>query len=113
MTRNHATITHIGHRRSKRSARFEKRELVEGLESRVLLTGTLIPGTNISDIFYDPVRNQLDVAVSSGFLQRYDAVTRTLVSTIAIGGQPGRGDITPDGNFIYLTDGVTKVNSQD
>ncbi len=86
----------------------EQRALMEGLESRLLLAATLIPFTNHYDSIFDATRNQLDVVGSSG-VSRYNAATGDLLSTISVLGWPGPGDITPDGNYLLLTDRQVKT----
>ncbi|MGN6367424.1 MAG: Ig-like domain repeat protein [Phycisphaerae bacterium] len=86
----------------------EKRMMVEGLESRLLLAATLLPVADHYGLIFDATRNQLDV-VGSNAVYRYDAGTGAMLSSINIPGSPGPGDITPDGHYLLLTDRSARV----
>jgi hypothetical protein len=77
---------------------------LEALESRVLLSSALISQPDHNAVIYDPTRHQLDIAGTGGTLYRYDVITKQLVSSIQVGGRPSQGDITLDGQYLYLSD---------
>src|SRR6266576_1317687 len=92
---------------------------LEPLESRTLLSSNaleptldfqaatppsiLIPGLIPRDLIFDPTRNQL-LSLQNDTVERYDAFTGALVGSILIDHSLQRGDITPDGKYLYLTD---------
>ncbi len=90
-------------RRRPRAARG-RRPLLEQLEDR-LTPSTLIPVTNHRDLVYDASRNQLDITTSAGQVQRWDVGTQTLLSAYAVGSSLYGADVTPDGAYLYATEG--------
>src|SRR6266850_7882360 len=63
----------------------------------------LIPGLIPRDLIFDPTRNQL-LSLQLDTVARYDASSGALVGSIFIDHGLQRGDITPDGKYLYLTD---------
>jgi DNA-binding beta-propeller fold protein YncE len=73
--------------------------------------GTLIPVTDRRDHVYDPSRGLLYITTTRGTVERYDVVSKTLLTPFAVGNSLNGADITPDGSALYVTEnqrGVTK-----
>src|ERR1700733_10071512 len=79
----------------RRSTAKLVRSAVESLESRVLLSGSLIV-TAYHDLVFDPTRNQLLITTPSGLLQRFDEATQTMLAPYSVGSNLEGADITPD-----------------
>jgi sugar lactone lactonase YvrE len=110
-----------GSRRGCRALRRGRISLcLEQLEDRVT-PSTLIPVPNRRDLVYDGFRGLLYMTTSAGALQRYDVQAQQLLSPFAVGASPEGADITPDGQYLYVTEGqvgatqgfVRKVNLDD
>ncbi|MBD2186167.1 hypothetical protein H6G03_34785 [Planktothrix sp. FACHB-1375] len=67
----------------------------------------LIPVSNRRDQVFDPTRNLLYITTSDGKVQRYNVVTKTLLSAFNVGTSLNGADITPDGNFLYVAENQT------
>src|SRR4051794_22099657 len=80
--------------------------LLEQLEDR-LTPSTLIPVTNHRDLVFDASRGQLDITTSDGKVQRWDAVHQGLLSSYNVGTSLYGADVTPDGSYLYATEGQT------
>src|SRR4051812_41253064 len=63
----------------------------------------LLPGSQPRDLVFDPTRNQLLVTYFNR-VERYNASTGNLVSTIMVGSSLWGGDITEDGKYLYVSD---------
>ncbi len=104
--RNRKTLTQKWESNVTQKRHHRRRYLchyLEALESRQLLSSTLLSAPNHQDVVYDPTRNQLLVVSSAGTITRFDS-SGNLVGTINIGNGPiGAADISPDGQFLYLT----------
>ena len=57
-------------------------------------------------MIYDHVRNQLLVTTGNQ-VYRFDEATGTLLPAINMGIALNEGDITADGNFLYVADGTS------
>jgi hypothetical protein len=91
------------HRPFSRKARHPRYVGLEALESRVLLDSTLIPVTDHRELIVDSSRNQLLIIGTTGTINRYDLSSNQLLSPINLGFAPGGADITPDGQYLYIT----------
>src|SRR5438128_1950567 len=76
---------------------------VERLEDRVV-PSTLIPVSNRRDLIFDPMRGLLDITTSGGSLQQFSVKAQQLIGNLVLAQSLNGGDISPDGNFVYLTD---------
>jgi DNA-binding beta-propeller fold protein YncE len=82
---------------------------------------TLIPVSHRRDLVWDAARGLLYLTTSDGSVQRYDPATQTLLAPFQVGASPEGADITPDGKYLYVTEGqagatqgfVRKVNLDD
>jgi DNA-binding beta-propeller fold protein YncE len=105
-------------RRAARRGRVRPR--LERLEDRVT-PSTLIPVPSRHDLVYDGVRGLLYLTTSTGALVRYDVQAHQLLSPFAVGTNLNGADITPDGQYLYITESqqgatqgfVHKVNLDD
>src|SRR2546423_551200 len=78
---------------------------VEPLEDR-LTPSTFIPVSNRRDLVFDQGRNLLYITTSSGTVQRWDVTTQQLLPAWNVGTALEGADITPDGNWLYVTEAV-------
>jgi sugar lactone lactonase YvrE len=67
---------------------------------------SLIPVADRRDLIYDVSRGLLYITTSDGFVQRYDVATQTLLAPWKVGASLYGADITPDGAYLYITEGV-------
>lgn len=81
---------------------------VEPLERRTLLSGPYLIGTpSAGGAIFDHARNRVYVPSGGGNILRFDLNTKAMLAPwTGIGGNLGGGDITPDGKFLYVADGV-------
>ncbi len=79
--------------------------------SSLLQTSTLIPVTDHRDLIFDPQRDYLYITTAVGLVQRYDVQHQTLLAPFSVGTSLAGGDITPDGNWLYVAD-TSGSNSQ-
>jgi Bacterial Ig domain len=70
---------------------------------------TLVPVTNVSDLVYDPVHEMLVIATTIGTVERFDVGSQTLLPSIHAATGLNGTDVTPDGAFLYATDGQFNV----
>lgn len=85
------------------------------------MQSTLIPVADHRDLIFDPGRDLLYITTSDGDVERYDVNSRTLLTPFDVGNSLNGGDITPDGNFLYIAEGqrgatqafIRKVNLND
>ena len=87
-------------------------------QSLAVTVTNLLSVSGHRDLIYDPIRQQLLVTTSSGVVLRFNEATRSFLSPISVGGALNGGDITPDGNFLYVSDstytgGNTNVHKVD
>lgn len=68
------------------------------------MQSVLIPVTDRRDLIFDPQRDLLYITTSDGDLQRYDIDTQTLLNPFNVGNSLNGGDITPDGNALYIAE---------
>jgi len=66
------------------------------------LAQNLIPVSDRHDIIFDGSRNHLLITTDSGTVERFDLGSQTLLSGFNVGVDLSGGDITPDGNFLYV-----------
>ncbi|GAA6618924.1 hypothetical protein NUACC26_047360 [Scytonema sp. NUACC26] len=84
-------------------------------------SGTLIAIADRRDLIFDQKRNRLYMTTSDGDVERYDIATGTLLAPFDVGNSLYGGDITPDGNYLYIAEGqkgatqafIRKVNLND
>jgi sugar lactone lactonase YvrE len=67
---------------------------------------SVIPVTNRRDLVYDGGRGTLYITTADGLVQRYDVAHQTLLAPWLVGASLNGGDITPDGQYLYTTEGV-------
>jgi hypothetical protein len=79
---------------------------IELLESRLLLSSTLLAIQDSRDLIYDNSRNRLYVTTAGGLIRRFDVASQTLLSPLVVGSSLNGGDITPDGHYLYVTEGA-------
>src|SRR5262249_14101988 len=58
------------------------------------------------DHVFDPSRNVLYITTDSGRVQRWDVATQQLLAPWDVGTRLLGADITPDNNWLYVTEGV-------
>src|SRR5205085_664125 len=58
------------------------------------------------DLVFDAGRNLLYITTSSGVVQRWDVASQQLLSAWNVGAFLNGADITPDGNWLYVTESV-------
>lgn len=66
----------------------------------------IIPTPNRSSLIWDPHRNLLYITTDDGVLERFDAASRLLLEPWDIGISQLGADITPDGQFLFVTDEI-------
>lgn len=66
----------------------------------------LIPLPGRRDHVYDPGRGLLYITTGDGNLYRYDAANQTLLAPWKVGSSLRGADISPDGSFLYVTEGL-------
>jgi hypothetical protein len=84
--------------------RAEHATYLEALESRVLLSNTLIPSFNNADIIPDPLRNRVYFTHNTATVDRYDLTTNTFLTPWTLASPVSAADITLDGAALYLAD---------
>jgi sugar lactone lactonase YvrE len=67
---------------------------------------SLIPVTNRRGLVFDGTRGLLYITTSDGLVERYDLATQTLLAPWKVGASLYGADITPDGAFLYTSEGV-------
>src|SRR5262249_11235361 len=67
---------------------------------------SVIPVANRRDTVFDPSRWLLYITTSDGLIQRWDVNTQTLLAPFKVGASLYGADITPDGQFLYVSEGV-------
>jgi DNA-binding beta-propeller fold protein YncE len=67
---------------------------------------SLIPLTDHRDVVLDSVHNILYASTTNGTLERYNLTTQSLMPPIYLGSVLNGMDITPDGDFMYVADGI-------
>ncbi len=67
----------------------------------------LIVVTDARDLVFDCQRNLLYISTASGMVERYDLVSKSLLSPLSVGTSLYGIDITPDCNWLYVTEGQT------
>jgi hypothetical protein len=65
-----------------------------------------IPVQAHRDLVYDASRGMLYITTSDGLVERYNVATQTLLAPWHVGASLYGADITPDGAFLYTTEGV-------
>jgi sugar lactone lactonase YvrE len=70
---------------------------------------TVIPVVNHRDLVYDPFRNVIYITTTDGLVWRYDVNYQTLLAPWKVGASLNGADITPDGQYLYVTEGVRGV----
>src|SRR5207249_4926606 len=71
----------------------------------VHVAGTsLIPVTTHRGLIFDPQRNVLYITTSSGTVERYDLASGNLLTPFQLIDSLNGGDITPNGNALYVAD---------
>ncbi|MEM7555851.1 MAG: Ig-like domain-containing protein [Cyanobacteria bacterium P01_A01_bin.84] len=84
-------------------------------------TDILIPVADRRDLIFSKQKNQLFITTSGGNIERYDIAQRQSLPAFDVGSSLNGGDITTDGNFLYVAEeqrGATqgfirKVNTSD
>ena len=61
--------------------------------------------TDPSDVVFDELRNMLYIGTRDGKLFRYDLATQTFLAPLTVGTELNGMDITPDGDYLYITEG--------
>jgi hypothetical protein len=84
---------------------LRRRPFFEALEPRLTPT-TFIPVPDRNDLIFDPTRDVLYITTASGLVQRWDMATQKLLTPWNVGGILEGGDITQDGKYLYVADGV-------
>jgi hypothetical protein len=67
---------------------------------------SVIPVTNRRALVFDVHRELLYMTTSDGLVQRWDIDRQTLLAPWNVGASLNGADITPDGQFLYVTEGV-------
>jgi sugar lactone lactonase YvrE len=67
---------------------------------------SLIPVANRRDLVYDGSRGILYITTADGLVERYDMIHQTLLAPWLVGASLNGADITPDGQYLYATEGV-------
>lgn len=62
--------------------------------------------SNPNDMVFSSSQNQLYITTDGGTIQRYDLGNQALLSPFSVGGILNGADITTDGNFLYVTQGI-------
>jgi hypothetical protein len=70
---------------------------------------TLIPVANRRDLVYDGSRGILYITSADGLVQRYDVTHQTLLQPWQIGASLYGADITPDGQYLYIAEGLRGI----
>jgi hypothetical protein len=70
---------------------------------------TLIPMTGARDLVYNSVRNELYVTTSTGLIQRYSALTDSLLAPWPVSHSLYGIDVSPDGNTVLAQEGVRNI----
>jgi hypothetical protein len=89
------------------SRRISQRILLESLESRLLLSSTLLSIPDRQGVVEDPTRNLLYVLTPTQ-IDRVDLATAQLLSPIPVA-HTLNADITPDGHYLYATDSTATI----
>lgn len=66
---------------------------------------------NGRDLIFDPVRQQLLITTDQK-IQRFDEATSTMVADLSVAASLYGGDVSPDGNFVYVAGSETGMGSQ-
>ncbi len=82
---------------------------------------TLLPIADRRDLIFDPQRDRLYMTTSDGDVERYDVATGDLLTPWHVGNALNGGDITVDGNALYIAENqrgatqgfIRKVNLTD
>ncbi len=72
------------------------------------LSNFLPIGTH-TDLILNAARNELYIPSANGDIFRYDVTNQKVLSAFHVNGSPTYGDVTTDGNFLYLADGLSDV----
>lgn len=69
-----------------------------------------LPISNAHDLIVDAIRNILYVTTNDGTIERYDISTESLLTPLVVGNSSIQGgDMSLDGNFLYVTEGPRNV----
>ncbi len=64
----------------------------------------VLPIIGTQDLLYEASRQVLYMPTVTGYIERYDVANQTMLPAWAIGGHPFQGDISLDGQYLYVTD---------
>lgn len=77
---------------------------IERLGERIVLSNITIPVTGAQDLIYEASRNTLYMPTSSGLIHRFLLTNNTELTPWDVGDNLLGGDVTPDGQFLYVVE---------